>query len=173
MHAAGGCLSPSRWWGSPTKRGCAIALHTSEAASPLASSIRHGAGTRRRRRDPLASAIRTFGGEPDRLAASVRRPDELLGYVEVHIEQGPVLEEQGYPVGLVSAIQGQSGVGVTFTGVAGHAGTVPMAMRHDALVPPPSSRLQSKRLHGRRADSLPPLGDSRSHPAPAMSSLDG
>lgn len=81
----------------------------------------------------LASAIRTFGGEPDRLAASVRRPDELLGYVEVHIEQGPVLEEKGYPVGLVSAIQGQSGVGVTFTGVAGHAGTVPMAMRHDAL----------------------------------------
>jgi allantoate deiminase len=81
----------------------------------------------------LADAIRAFGGDPDRLSESARRPDELLGYAEVHIEQGPVLEERGYPVGLVSAIQGQTGVGVTFTGEAGHAGTVPMAMRHDAL----------------------------------------
>src|SRR5439155_24852608 len=81
----------------------------------------------------LAQAIRAFGGDPDRLAESARLPDELLGYAEVHIEQGPVLEERGSPVGLVSAIQGQIGVGVTFTGEAGHAGTVPMAMRHDAL----------------------------------------
>ncbi len=82
---------------------------------------------------PLAEAIRAFGGDPDHLAESARRPDELLGYAEVHIEQGPVLEERGYAVGLVSAIQGQTGVGMTFTGEAGHAGTVPMAMRHDAL----------------------------------------
>jgi allantoate deiminase len=82
---------------------------------------------------PLAEAIRAFGGAPDRLAESARRPDDLLGYAEIHIEQGPVLEERGYPVGVVSAIQGQTGVGVEFTGVAGHAGTVPMAMRHDAL----------------------------------------
>ena len=82
---------------------------------------------------PLAEAIRAFGGDPDHVAESARRPDELLGYAEVHIEQGPVLEERGYPVGLVSAIQGQAGVGVTFTGEAGHAGTVPMVMRHDAL----------------------------------------
>jgi allantoate deiminase len=59
--------------------------------------------------------------------------DDLLGYVEVHIEQGPVLEARGLPVGVVSSIQGQSGVGVTFTGAAGHAGTVPMVLRHDAL----------------------------------------
>jgi allantoate deiminase len=82
---------------------------------------------------PLAEAIRAFGGDPDRLSESARRPDELLGYAEVHIEQGPVLEERGYPVGAVSAIQGQTGVGIEFTGDAGHAGTVPMTMRHDAL----------------------------------------
>lgn len=81
----------------------------------------------------LAQAIRAFGGDPDHLAESARRPDELLGYAEVHIEQGPVLEERGYPVGVVSAIQGQTGVGIEFTGEAGHAGTVPMRMRHDAL----------------------------------------
>jgi allantoate deiminase len=82
---------------------------------------------------PLAETIRAFGGDPDNLAESARRSDELLGYAEVHIEQGPVLEERGYPVGVVSAIQGQIGVGVAFTGEAGHAGTVPMTMRHDAL----------------------------------------
>ncbi len=82
---------------------------------------------------PLAEAIRAFGGDPNHLAESARRPDELLGYAEVHIEQGPVLEERGCAVGLVSAIQGQTGVGIEFTGEAGHAGTVPMAMRHDAL----------------------------------------
>jgi allantoate deiminase len=82
---------------------------------------------------PLAEAIRAFGGDPDHLSESARRPDDLLGYAEVHIEQGPVLEQRGYPVGVVSAIQGQSGVGIEFIGEAGHAGTVPMAMRHDAL----------------------------------------
>jgi allantoate deiminase len=81
----------------------------------------------------ISDAIRAFGGDADHLSQSARRPDELLGYAEVHIEQGPVLEERGYPVGVVSAIQGQIGVGVEFTGEAGHAGTVPMDMRRDAL----------------------------------------
>lgn len=81
----------------------------------------------------LADAIRAFGGDPDALTASARRRDDLIGYCEVHIEQGPVLEAEGLPVGVVSAIQGQTRVALTFSGVAGHAGTVPMMMRHDAL----------------------------------------
>ena len=56
-----------------------------------------------------------------------------LSYVEVHIEQGPVLERLGEPVGVVTAIQGQSHAEVTFTGEAGHAGTVPHDARRDAL----------------------------------------
>jgi allantoate deiminase len=83
---------------------------------------------------PLDDAIRTFGGDPDAIQSSARRVYDLLGYCEVHIEQGPVLEARGLPVGVVSAIQGQSRFDVTFTGTAGHAGTVPMDMRHDALV---------------------------------------
>jgi allantoate deiminase len=51
----------------------------------------------------------------------------------VHIEQGPVLEELGVPVGVVTAITGQTRLRVGFTGVAGHAGTAPMHMRRDAL----------------------------------------
>jgi allantoate deiminase len=62
-----------------------------------------------------------------------RRHGEFLGYAEVHIEQGPVLEKQNLPVGIVTAIAGQSRLRVEFHGVAGHAGTVPMDLRHDAL----------------------------------------
>jgi allantoate deiminase len=59
--------------------------------------------------------------------------EDVEGYVEVHIEQGPVLERLGEPVGVVTAIQGQSHAEVTFAGEAGHAGTTPMEDRHDAL----------------------------------------
>ena len=58
---------------------------------------------------------------------------ELLGYVEVHIEQGPVLEAENLAVGVVSAIAGQTRGRMTFRGKAGHAGTTPMALRRDAL----------------------------------------
>ena len=81
----------------------------------------------------VAEAIRAFGGDPSRLAHSRHSGDDLLGYCEVHIEQGPVLEARELPVGVVSAIAGQSRVAAGFIGVAGHAGTVPMDMRQDAL----------------------------------------
>src|SRR5207247_9229631 len=81
----------------------------------------------------LADAVRGFGGDPTRIADDQRAPDGLLGYVEVHIEQGPVLEARGLPVGVVSAIAGQSRLELQFTGEAGHAGTVPMDRRRDAL----------------------------------------
>jgi allantoate deiminase len=59
--------------------------------------------------------------------------EDVRGYVEVHIEQGPVLERLGEPVGVVTVIAGQSHALVTFAGEAGHAGTVPMDARRDAL----------------------------------------
>ena len=72
------------------------------------------------------------------LADLVARPPAApaappLGYVEVHIEQGPELERLGEPLGVVTAIAGQSHAAVTFVGEAGHAGTVPMGARRDAL----------------------------------------
>ena len=81
----------------------------------------------------LAAALRAFDGDPDRLADARRDPADLIGYFEVHIEQGPVLEAAGAALGVVDAIAGQSRINITFNGVAGHAGTVPMALRHDAL----------------------------------------
>ncbi len=83
----------------------------------------------------LSEAIRQSGGnpDPDVLRTPRWQRDELLGYCEVHIEQGPVLEERNLPVGWVPAISGQNRYALTFTGRAGHAGTVPMDLRQDAL----------------------------------------
>lgn len=82
---------------------------------------------------PLAEAMRAAGGEPEQIEQARREAADLLGYCEVHIEQGPVLEELDLPVGLVSTIVGMSRVNVTLRGEAGHAGTVPMHLRRDAL----------------------------------------
>ena len=81
----------------------------------------------------LADAIRQFGGSPEKISAAKCNPNKLLGYAEVHIEQGPVLEQNNLAVGIVTAIAGQSRVKIRFTGKAGHAGTTPMDMRRDAL----------------------------------------
>jgi allantoate deiminase len=81
----------------------------------------------------MADAIRAFGGDSDRLAEDLWNGGRLLGYCEVHIEQGPVLEARDLPVGVVSTITGFSRSGLTFTGKAAHAGTTPMDRRHDAL----------------------------------------
>jgi allantoate deiminase len=81
----------------------------------------------------LSDAVRAFGGDPTMLQQDARRRDDLLGYVEVHIEQGPVLQALDLPVGVVTAIAGQSRFELSFRGIAGHAGTVPMHLRKDAL----------------------------------------
>jgi allantoate deiminase len=81
----------------------------------------------------MADAIRIFGGDPERIADDRWRDGPLLGYCEVHIEQGPRLEAIDQPVGIVTAISGQNRYKLAFQGEAGHAGTVPMDQRRDAL----------------------------------------
>ena len=78
-------------------------------------------------------ALTDFGCDPSRLSAEKRPADRCIGYVEVHIEQGPVLEQEGLPLGIVTAIDGITRGTVDVEGIAGHAGTVPMSMRNDAL----------------------------------------
>jgi allantoate deiminase len=80
----------------------------------------------------LGAALGDFGGAPRDVAGASRQGERLLGYCEVHIEQGPVLEGRDAPVGVVSAIAGATRAELEFTGRAGHAGTVPMDARHDA-----------------------------------------
>ncbi|MCS0496582.1 allantoate amidohydrolase [Ancylobacter sp. MQZ15Z-1] len=79
-------------------------------------------------------ALVAYGKDPDDIPAAAYDPDKVIAYVEAHIEQGPVLEAEGEPLGVVTAIAGASRLSVTVTGEAGHAGTVPMRMRHDALL---------------------------------------
>jgi allantoate deiminase len=81
----------------------------------------------------MREALRTFGLDPDHIGAAARIRRELHAYLELHIEQGPVLEQENLPVGVVTAISGATRLAARLTGMAGHAGTVPMAMRRDAL----------------------------------------
>jgi allantoate deiminase len=81
----------------------------------------------------LAQALETYGKSPRDIPAAAYRREDAAAYVELHIEQGPVLEAQSLPLGVVTAIVGQSRMRVVVLGEAGHAGTVPMPMRHDAL----------------------------------------
>jgi allantoate deiminase len=81
----------------------------------------------------LGDALAAYGKSAADIPAAAYRRDEAAAYVEVHIEQGPVLETRGEPLGVVTAIIGQTYLNVEFRGEAGHAGTVPMALRRDAL----------------------------------------
>jgi allantoate deiminase len=81
----------------------------------------------------MRDALVKFGLDPEHIAAAARARRELHAYVELHIEQGPVLEQQNLAVGVVTAISGATRLAAKLTGMAGHAGTVPMALRRDAL----------------------------------------
>jgi allantoate deiminase len=81
----------------------------------------------------MRDALRAFGLDPARVGEAARRREEILAYAELHIEQGPVLEAEGLPVGVVTAINGATRFAVEIGGMAGHAGTVPMSLRQDAL----------------------------------------
>jgi allantoate deiminase len=81
----------------------------------------------------LADAITAYGKSPADIPAAAYAREEAAAYVEVHIEQGPVLETRNQPLGVVTAIIGQTYLNIEFLGEAGHAGTVPMQLRRDAL----------------------------------------
>lgn len=112
----------------------------------------------------LAEAIRLFGGDPDALAGNGRASENLIGYCEVHIEQGPVLERRGLTVGVVTGIQGQSRVGVGFVGEAGHAGTVPMEARRDALTAAAEFMLAVEETARGEAGMVATVGSIEVHP---------
>ena len=79
----------------------------------------------------LGEALTAFGGDPERAYAA--RARDVAAFVELHIEQGPVLEAKGLALGVVGAINGATRMLATVTGLAGHAGCVPMELRRDAV----------------------------------------
>lgn len=81
----------------------------------------------------LGEGIRFLGGDPDRFEEIVRAPGTIAGYVELHIEQGAILDKEGVDIGVVDGIVGIKRWNVTVEGFANHAGTTPMDQRQDAM----------------------------------------
>jgi len=102
----------------------------------------------------LGEVIGMTGGKVEDLEGDAISPDQWLGYFEIHIEQGPVLYEKNVPVALVKGIAGQVRAEVVLKGMAGHAGTVPMDMRNDALCGAAEFILAAEELAGRAASGL-------------------
>ncbi|MCH8552463.1 MAG: M20 family metallo-hydrolase [Natronospirillum sp.] len=82
----------------------------------------------------MAQALRDLGADPASIPAAARDPQQVSGFLELHIEQGPLLEAENLPVGIVTAITGIERHDLRIIGKAGHAGTTPMHLRRDALV---------------------------------------
>ena len=100
----------------------------------------------------VRKAIEDFGLDLAEIPQAALKGD-TLGYLEFHIEQGPVLEDMGRPLGIVEAIVGQSRLSFTFVGRANHAGTTPMNLRNDAL----AAAAEWITIVERRAQSIPGL----------------
>ncbi len=82
----------------------------------------------------LQEALTDFGGRPDAVAAETREPGSVAAYLELHIEQGPVLDREGIALAAVTGIAGIRRFRLVVAGEPNHAGTTPMALRRDALV---------------------------------------
>lgn len=106
----------------------------------------------------LREALATLGVDASGLAEVAREPDKVLGYVEVHIEQGPVLEAEGLAVGVVTALTGIERHHLRVEGKAGHAGTTPMAGRQDALVGAAAMVMEADRLLNEHDDLVGVVG---------------
>lgn len=106
----------------------------------------------------MRDALSAFGGDPQAIAAMKRDPASVLAFVEVHIEQGPVLLAEGRPLGVVTAITGGSRYSVEVTGLAGHAGTVPMGLRRDALAGAAEMVLSAERIAAGRPGTVATIG---------------
>jgi allantoate deiminase len=106
----------------------------------------------------LRDALRAFGLDPARVAQAARQPQDVLAYAELHIEQGPVLESEGLPVGVVTAINGATRYAFEIEGLAGHAGTVPMRLRQDALAAAAECVLALETRCGREPDLVGTVG---------------
>ncbi|MGO4389013.1 allantoate amidohydrolase [Microvirga sp. 2YAF29] len=112
----------------------------------------------------VREALVQFGGDPHGIAALKRDPQRYRGYLEVHIEQGPQLEAGDLSVGIVSAINGITRARATVIGEAGHAGTVPMNMRRDALAAVAEMIGIVERAGSTRTDTVATVGVAQVQP---------
>ena len=106
----------------------------------------------------VREALAAAGGDARAYRSCARKKGEIAAYLELHIEQGPVLEAKGLPLGAVTAINGSVRSIVTVNGFAGHAGTVPMGARRDALTAASEMILALERLAASERDLVATVG---------------
>ena len=104
----------------------------------------------------MRDALKAFGGDPER--AAFIRAQNVVAFVEAHIEQGPSLEAEGLPLGVVTAINGATRLEVVVDGVAGHAGATPMNLRRDALTAAAEMALAIEERARREPDLVATVG---------------
>ena len=106
----------------------------------------------------MRQALEDAGLDSQAIPQAARRREEVLAYAELHIEQGPVLEAAGLPVGVVTGINGFTRLRAAVKGIAGHAGTVPMGMRRDALAAAAECVLAVERIAAAEPDLVGTVG---------------
>jgi N-carbamoyl-L-amino-acid hydrolase len=107
---------------------------------------------------PMRTAMQQAGLEPAQIGSLQRQAEAYLGFVEVHIEQGPVLNELDLPLGVVTSINGSVRYAAEITGTACHAGTTPMSRRSDAAAAAAELVLYAEQRAGRDGDSVATVG---------------
>ncbi|HYD57143.1 MAG TPA: allantoate amidohydrolase [Burkholderiales bacterium] len=112
----------------------------------------------------IAEGLRAWRLDPRDVPSVKKEKGSALAYVELHIEQGPVLEAEGLPLGVVTAINGFSRLRATLTGTAGHAGTVPMRLRRDALAAAAECVLAVERVAKSDPELVGTVGRIEAHP---------
>ena len=113
----------------------------------------------------LSNRMADIGGDLSRIEEAVRKPQDLAAYLELHIEQGPTLEQSKTPIGVVTGITGRALFEVEVQGTANHAGTTPMPARHDALVSASKLVLAVERVAGElETCRVATVGSIEAHP---------
>jgi|SRR5579871_141298 len=112
----------------------------------------------------MEAALRRCGVEMDRFPEAEKERQNAAAYLELHIEQGPVLERLGLPLGVVLGTKGVQRHAVTFNGQEAHAGATPMKARRDALAPAAKLALEIRAIAGKHAEAVCTIGSVKTFP---------
>jgi N-carbamoyl-L-amino-acid hydrolase len=112
----------------------------------------------------LEAALKQVGIDIDRIGDAAAERKNIAAYLELHIEQGPVLENANLPLGVVTGTKGVERYAITFTGQEAHSGSTPMAVRRDALAAAAKLALEIRAIAGKHADSVCTMGSVKTFP---------
>ena len=112
----------------------------------------------------LDAALKQVGIDIDRIGDATAERKNVAAYLELHIEQGPVLENADLPLGVVMGTKGVERYAITFTGQEAHSGSTPMAVRRDALAAAAKLALEIRTIAGKHPDSVCTMGSVKTFP---------